>query len=513
MFYIGIDLGTTNIKAAAYDDDMRLISRRSLPVEYVRSGKNVEFDAEEYFGSIISLLDGLGVSGECRLSFTGQAETLVCLGADGRPLTGAISWMDERSQEECTLLSGLFDPDRIRAVTGQAAMLPTWPATKILWLRRNRPDIFSRCTHYVLLKDYIVYKFTGVLKADMSIATFSLYFDIYNKRYWPEMLGAIGVNESQLPPLAEPCTDAGCVLPGVAARIGIDAGSIVNIGTLDHFAGMTGTGNIAPGTLTLSTGTVMALAAIAGSAPSDSAAGSATRSPATVSDAANSGCPSAPGSATADPAAGSVHIAMHYGFIPGTYVMLPVAESGGVSLEWLRRSCLAGVSYDEINSVLESRPATDIIFLPYITGTNAPEFDAEATGVFWGLRGEHDAYDMARAVMEGVAFVLRKNCEAIKKAGTELRSIIATGGGSKSPLWCQIQADITGIPVCVPEESEAACLGSAMIAAVSDGRFDSLESAAEHCVRIARRFEPSADYDLKFARFNRLYEASLEVAK
>jgi len=482
--YIGVDLGSTNIKAAIYDKDFRLIDRQSRPVNYIRDNGFVEFDAYAYGQDLIGLLGEMiaknGVSGIREIAFTGQAESLVVVDADGKPLMNAISWMDERSTAECTELAEQFDAATCEAITGQMAVLPTWPATKILWLKRNCPEIYENAATYMLLKDYIVYVLTGVKKADMSIATFSFYFDIYNKVYWKEMLDAIGVSESQLPELAEPCTVAGTLLPAIAEATGMSTATKVNVGTLDHFAGMIGTGNIQPGGITLSTGTVMALAAMCGK-----------------------------------PAPKSCGIAMHYGFLPDTHVMLPVAESGGVSLEWFRRSCMPGMNYDEMNRVLLEREPNELLFLPYLVGTNSPEFDTEANGVFWGLRQEHDAYDMAGAVMEGVSFVLRKNCDYIAKNGVKPTSIIATGGGAKSPVWCQLQADITGLPVRIPAEKEAACLGATMIAAVSDGRFESYEAAVADCVRMQNRYDPKPTdrTERKYRRFCALYNAALEINK
>ena len=413
------------------------------------------------------------------LAFTGQAESLVVVGKDGQPLMNAISWMDERSTEECQQLEAIFSPAVCEAVTGQMAVLPTWPATKIAWLRKRRPEIYDNAETYMLLKDYVVFYLTGVKKADMSIATFSFYFDIYNKCYWKEMLDAIGVREEQLPPLCEPCTVAGNLLPCIVEKLGLEETAKVNVGTLDHFAGMIGTGNIAPGGITLSTGTVMALATMC-SAPTPKSCG----------------------------------CAMHYGFLPDSYVMLPVAESGGVSLEWFRRSCMAA-DYDEMNATLAKRQPNELLFLPYLVGTNAPEFDSQANGVFWGLRQEHDAIDMAGAVMEGVSFVLRKNCDHIAAKGVNLERIIATGGGAKSAIWCQMQADITGLPVCIPAEKEAACLGVAMIAAVSDGRFADFEAAVAYCVGMNAQYEPhpTERLDRKFRRFNALYEAALAIGE
>ena len=482
--YIGIDLGSTNIKAAIYDKTFRLIDRQSRPVSYIRENGFVEFDAYAYCCDLLSLLGDMlkanGITQITELAFTGQAESLVVLGADGKPLMNAISWMDERSVEECKTLSAQFDAATCEAITGQMAVLPTWPATKILWLKHNRPEVYENAATYMLLKDYIVYCLTGVKKADMSIATFSFYFDIYAKTYWQEMLTAIGITEEKLPPLCEPCSVAGDLLPAISADWGIAPGTKVNVGTLDHFAGMIGTGNTAPGGITLSTGTVMALTAM-----------------------------------SAEPAPRDSGIAMHYGFLPDTHVMLPVAESGGVSLEWFRRTCMGDTDYDTMNAELLKRGPNDLLFLPYLVGTNAPEFDTDATGVFWGLRQEHDAIDMAGAVMEGVSFVLKKNCQNMAKAGLNPTAIIATGGGAKSPVWCQLQADITGLPVRIPAEKEAACLGAAIIAGVSAGEFANYEAAAQKCVAFTHTYEPNPTdrLEAKFQKFCVLYDAALKIAR
>ena len=481
--YIGVDLGSTNIKAAIYDKNFNLIDRQSRPVNYIRENGFVEFDAYAYCRDLIGLLAEMvkqnHVAKVNEIAFTGQAESLVVLGHHGRPLMNAISWMDERSVEECKVLGEKFDGATCEAVTGQMAVLPTWPATKILWLKNNRPEIYEKAHCYMMLKDYIVYCLTGNKVADMSIATFTFYFDIYKKAYWKEMLEAIGVSESQLPGLCEPCTVAGTLTADVAEQMGLSTATKVNVGTLDHFAGMVGTGNIEKGGITLSTGTVMALATMS-----------------SAEEGRNTG------------------IAMHYGFIPNTYVMLPVVESGGVSLEWFKRSCM-DCDYDKMNAELAKRSGNELLFLPYLVGTSAPEFDAEANGVFWGLRQEHDAIDMAGAVMEGVSFVLRKNCEHIARNGVELKSIIATGGGAKSAIWCQMQADITGLPVSIPKEKEAACLGAALIAAVSDGRFASYAEGVDVCVELTHSYQPhpSDRLEKKYRRFNALYKVALEISK
>ena len=482
--YIGVDLGTTNVKAALYNENMELIDRKSLPVEYIRESNRVEFDADNYFEVLITLLVGIlsthDVKSVKEIAFTGQAETLVCLDKSGGTLMNAISWMDERSQDECKELKEKFPQNLCEKITGQQAVLPTWPATKILWLKHNLPEIYNAVGTYMLLKDFIVYRLTGIKKCDMSIATFSFYFDIYNKCYWKEMLDAVGIRENQLPQLTEPCFFIGNLTPKLTRMLGLTGDVKINCGTLDHFAGMIGTGNIDMGGVTLSTGTVMAFTAM-----------------------------------SAEPASRNSGVAMHYGFRPDTHIMLPVVESGGVSLEWFRKNCMGDADYDELERVLAKRGGNSLIFLPYVAGTNAPEFDADATGMFWGLHQEYDKFDMAHAIMEGVSFTLRKNTDRIRKQGTELQSIIATGGGAKSDIWCQLHADITKLPVLIPAEKEAACLGAAMIAAIDDGRFTGFKDAAKHCVSFVRKFEPhhTEAIERKFRKFNRLYEASIDVAR
>ena len=474
--YIGIDLGSTNIKTALYDENMNLRDRRSIPVTYIRESGFVEFDGDEYVTNLLTLLGDMlrdnHVDAVSEIAFTGQAESLVVVGENGRPLMNVISWMDERSVAECDELAKLFSKEECEMVTGQQAVLPTWPATKILWLKKNRPDVYENAKFYMLLKDYVIYRLTGNMLSDMSIATFSFYFDIYKKCYWQKMLDAIGISQEKLPPLAEPCTVAGVLKADIGSELGLTCDVKINIGTLDHFAGMVGTGNISEGKITLSTGTVMAMA--------------------TFSDKdASSVC----------------GIAMHYGFLPDSHIMLPVAESGGVCLEWFKNTCMQGVEYDRINDVIRDRGRNDIIFLPYLVGTNSPEFDSRASGAFLGLRGEHDAYDMAYAVMEGVAFLLKKNCDHIIANGSDIKSIIATGGGAKSDVWCQLQADVTGVPIMIPAEKEAACLGAAIIAAVSDGRFDSFADVTS-IIKYEKIYEPEQDDGLikKYDRFNKIYK-------
>lgn len=474
MNLISIDLGSTNVKVMAYNAEFNKLWSSSRAVQYQRDGKYVEFDAEAYYNDLAAMLNELScaVEGPFVITLTGQAESLIVLDDKMQPMMNAISWMDERSEQECEYISTLVTNEECYQVTGQCAVLPTWPATKIFWLQKHRPEIYQNAYKYVLLKDYIAYRLSGKLFCECSIATFSFYFDIHNRCYWQKMLDIIGLRRDQLPELIEPGTDLGGLCAEAAQQTGLDA--TVNAGTLDHFAGMIGTGNIKPGTVTESTGTVMAMSIMA-------------KLPISKTETA----------------------ALHYGPFPGSYVFLPVCESGGISLGWYRDRFLPGVSFEDINAELNKRGlAQDLLFLPYINGTNAPEFDTEASGLFVGLKARHDAYDLAGAVMEGVALLLERNLENLDPKPT---SIISTGGGAKSPLWLQLKADITGIEVRVPADKEAALLGAAIMGAVNAGLYPSYEEAVKTGVRMETCYTPGTYPVEKKKAYNTMYQAMIQA--
>lgn len=483
MNIISIDLGTTNIKVSAYDRELRPVTTLSAAVSYDRDGDIVEFDCEAYFDSIAEMIRLAASAGKeansgdvAQIVLTGQAESLILLGSDGRPVHPAISWMDMRSRKECGRLAKVFPADVCYRITGQPELIPTWPVTKMLWMREHKPEIFRGTAHYLLLKDYIIYRLCGRMAGDYSIYSFSHYFDIVNKCYWEDILSYCGVGLSQLPEVLPPCTVAGLLLPGLAKPdCGLTADTKINVGTLDHFAGMIGTGNIQEGLVSESAGTVLSIAAM-----------------------------------VKEPLFDDSRLPLNCGPFPGTYVLLPVCESGGFSLEWYKNGFLEHDSFSRINQVIEGRPRkTAPIFLPYLTGVNAPDFNENASGVFFGLRASHDKYDLALAIMEGVACLLKKNLDYMAGAGIRINKIISTGGGAKSPLWTQIKSDITGQVIEVPDNEEAPCLGAAMIGAVSEGTFGSYEEAVGKCVSIKRRYEPDCrtEYEDTYGIFTELYGA------
>jgi len=407
MGIMTLDLGTTNIKVTSYTSNLTPIALESKSVTYIREHGFVEFDAGQYVDDIVDLLGSCARKSRsnddwqpAQLVLTGQAESLIVADKLGKPLRNGISWLDMRSCNECEELSSIFDEDICYRVTGQPEIIPTWPLTKILWLKNNENDIFKKTEKFFLLKDYVIFCLTGKFVGEYSIYPFSHYFDVVNKTYWNDPLVYCGVNSDQLPELVEPCSVVGEMLPHIRERIGLPSGCMVNAGTLDHFAGMIGTGNIAPGVVSESAGTVSSIATFVDrpfSAPS--------------------------------------RVPVYCGPVNDSYIYLPVCESGGISLEWFKSEFMPGVAFSAIDLQCSQREIDPrLVFLPYLTGVNPPEFDRNATGVFFGANIKHDSYDFALSIMCGVACLLRKNIENLRSSGIPFERIISTGGGAKSAL-------------------------------------------------------------------------------
>lgn len=478
MNILTIDLGTTFIKVGCFDSELRQLSMESVAVELDYDNEWIEFDPDEYFSGILSAMKNcIRTAGVCEISrivLTGQAESLVILDKNASPVRKAISWLDNRSSEQVKELSSIFDPKKSFLITGQVEILTTWPVTKILWLKQNEPGSYYKADKYLLLKDYIVFRLTGRIAGEYSIYNFSYYFDIVRKNYWTEILDYIGVKESQLPQLFEPCTDIGTIKEEIADAISTGSSTIVNIGTLDHFAGMIGTGNIRPGIVSESTGTVLSVATM-----------------------------------VKEPLKEEPFISCHYGPFVDSYVLLAVSESGGICLEWFRNEFLSGLSYKELNVLLSGMSVDNpIIFLPYVNGTNAPDFDQNGKGVFYGLNIRHNKYDMAFAVMEGVAHLLANNVDFFEKLGVNTETIYSTGGGSRSDVWSQLKADLTGKQVFVPENSETASVGCAIIGLVNSGIYSSYEEVISKFIKITRSFQPQNTAAAK--RKHELYDLLLD---
>jgi xylulokinase len=452
----------------------------------------VEQDAGVYWESFRSALaelaaeSGTGIMDIAALSISAQGETLVCVDENGSPLRRAIVWMDNRAQEESALLEEAFSNAAIHKVTGQVSMMAIWPAAKILWIRNHQPEIFSRVHRYLLLEDYFIYLLTGRFVSEGSLLCSTMLWDINTKKYWPEMLGFLGISQEQLPEIAEPGQPVGTIRVEAARELGLPEGTRVVMGALDQACGAIGAGNVRPGIFSESTGAALAVCAV-------------TDKP------------------VFDPAG---QMPCFYFGISGKY-MIHSFTSGGMAIRWLRDNFCTGEmavaesmgtdGYDLMDEEASRIPpgSEGLVVLPHFQGSGPPDSNQSAKAVVYGMALHHTKAHLIRAFMESIAVTLHRMVMATASMGVEITEIRSLSGGSRSRLWCQMKADVTGIPVkTMRDTSDAACLGAAILAGVAAGIWPSVEEAADKLISHQEVYLPNAAhrgcYDKLIAGYGKL---------
>ena len=463
--FLGIDVGTTSVKAAVFDGKGKRLALFSedYTLDTSDGGRIIEFDAERYVEICERAIDRL--QSECgridALSVDTQGETMILADGEGKPLCPAVVWLDNRAQDEALEIKEKFGNRRVYEVTGQPEITAGWPASKLLWFRKNKPEIFEKTEKIFLLEDWILYRLTGNFVTEPCIQSSSVYFDINSMTWWDEMLGFIGVGAEKLPRIVK-----------TAQPVGEYRGIKVISGTLDQIAGTLGCGVTDASVISEMTGTIMAICAMTDSVP------------------------------PFDP---SSIIPCHVHAIPGKYCRILWSGTAGMALKWFKTNFCEDFSFRELDGLAEKVPAgcEGMTLLPYFTGSTMPKYNPDAKAVFAGVTLAHTRGHFARAILESIAFILRQDLEYIGTDG--IREIRITGGGASSPLWAQIKADVTGKQLTVPRESETACLGSAILAATGAGFFESAESAASALVGTDRSYTPGDfDYSEAYMRFTEL---------
>jgi xylulokinase len=422
------------------------------------------------------------------IGISAQGETLIPIGKDGKPLRNAVVWLDNRAQEEAEVLSKEFDEDGTSfKITGQVKIVPTWPASKILWIRRKEPDIFRRTSKYLLLEDYLIYRMTGKCVAEGSLLCSTVYWNINTRKWWEEMLEMLEITPDQLPEIRESGEAVGELLTSTASELGLSSRTIVTTGALDQAAGATGVGNIKPGMFSENTGAALAICA-----PLDNPIFDPQR-----------------------------RMPVHYFVRPASY-MAHTFTTGGIVLRWFRDNfcsqemnvgATTGVDpYDILGKEAEMvAPGCEgLRMLPHLQGAMAPEVNPKARGVFYGFTLRHAKPHFVRAIMESVIFIVRRNMEILEDMGIHVSEIRSLGGGARSRIWKQIEADITQKPVYTMKNKEAACLGAAILAGKAVGLYGSIDEACEKMIRVEERFNPNPanfnTYESSYRNYVQLYD-------
>lgn len=487
MYFIGIDIGTTSVKIIAIDENGKII--KSVSKEYPLSFPKPlwsEQNPEDWWNQSISglkeLLADLDKNEVKAISFSGQMHGLVTLNQDDEVIRPAILWNDQRTEKQCEYLNNQIGQNKISEWTGNLA-LSGFTAPKILWIRENEPENFSKINKIMLPKDYVAYKMSGVFATDMSDASGTLYLDVKNRKWSSDMLQLLDITEGQLPNLYESYEVIGNIKPNVADELGLSKDTKVIIGGGDQAVAAVGGGVVNPGSCSLSLGTSGVVF---------------TSNDQFFVDDNN-----------------SLHSFCHAN---GKYHLMGVTLAAAASLKWWVEEINKSGDFDGLLSEAEDSEADDNLFyLPYLMGERTPHNDPNCRGTFIGLNITHERKHMTRAVLEGVAFSLRDTFEIMREMGIKIHHISINGGGTKSMLWCKIIADVLNVKVNKLNTNEGPAYGAAILATVGFGIFDTVEDACSKFIKISETINPNAEnhkiYNKKYDKFTKIYPATKELFK
>ena len=456
-YLMGADVGTTSLKAVLFDEEMNAL--KTVVKDYTLNtvGDYVEFPAEEYWRLFSEAYEELSAEHQiAALSIDTQCETLIVTDASGNALTDAIVWLDNRAVAQADAIKQHFGEQKVYEVTGQPEITATWPACKLLWLKENRTDIWPQIKKIFLLEDYLLYRLTGEFVTERTLQSSTIYYDIHKGEWWKEMLDYIGVTPEQLPRL---CNSAEVVGEYKGVKVATSA--------IDQIAGAIGAGIVRKGVLSEMTGTTMVIFVPTDTVP------------------------------TYNP---DSKIPCHVNY-DGKYCLLSWTPTAGIALKWFKNNFCEGYDFDGLNVLAEkAEPGSNgLTFLPYLCGSTMPKYNPDAKGAFYGLTMEHTRGHAVRSIMESVACMLKSNLDYL---GIECDEIRSMGGGAKSKLWLQIKSDLCNKKIVTLNNEETACLGSAILAAVSIGVFDSVEAACDKVVALKNTYVPSGtDYTDCYRRF------------
>jgi xylulokinase len=475
---LGLDVGTGGARAVAVDESGEVVAEASseYPLHSPRPDWT-EQDPEDWWRGAREALGKVaaGVEDEVvGLGLTGQMHGSVFLDDLGAVIRPALLWNDQRTHSQCKKITESVG-ERLIELAGNPA-LTGFQAPKILWLRDEEPDSYSRISSVLLPKDYVRLRLTGEYATDASDAAGTLLLDVKERNWSGEILDALEIPREWMPEVYEGPESTGTLRESVAGELGLPPGIPVAAGGGDNAAAAVGVGVVERGLISSSVGTSGVLFA------------------------ASEGF-------TPDPS-GRIHAFCHA--VPEAYHLMGVTLSAGGSLSWWRDA--TGADYDELVEAAEKVPpgAEGLVFLPYLSGERTPHLDPQARGAFVGLTARHGIPHMTRAIMEGVVFSLRDSLEIMRGLGVSVDQVRATGGGARSSLWRELQADIYGVPIHRTTADEGPAHGAALLSGVAAGVYRDVEEACSTVWLREEVTEPerSAIYEEHYEVYRSLYPAT-----
>lgn len=491
MYVLGIDIGTGGTRALIIDKSGKVVSSATEEHEPFASPQIgwAEQKPEDWWRAtgiaVRKALGNAGLGGDAIacVGFSGQMHGAVMLDDADAVVRPALIWCDVRTEKQCLDFTAKVGAERLIQLTCNPA-LPNFTLTKFLWVRENEPKNWRRVKAVMLPKDYVRFRLTGDRAIDMADASGTLLLDVTNRRWSKEILQAAEMDESLLPKLYESPDVCGQVSAAGAAATGLKARTPVVAGAGDQAAGATGMGIVTPGAVSATIGTSGVVFA-------------ATDRPALD-------------------VKGRLHTFCHA--VPGRWHVMGVTQAAGQSLRWFRDRFGSGADdgrdpYERLTAEASNVPvgSDGLLWAPYLMGERTPHLDPYARAALVGLTASHTRGHVVRAILEGVAFSLRDSFTLFSEMKVPVTRIRLGGGGARSPLWRQIQADVYGHEVEIVEAEEGAAYGAAILAGVGAKIWGSVDAACNDIVRVATKVAPRApavsELNSSYAAYRRMYPA------
>ncbi len=487
-FLLGLDIGTSGVKALLMRETGEVAGSATVeyPLYSPRPGWT-EQDPEDMWQASVKairkVLDQCAVAGsEVKgVGLSGQMHSSVFLDENYQVIRPAILWNDTRTSSQCQAIRESLDPEMLFSEVCNP-VLEGFTLPKVVWLRENEPENYSKLRWLVLPKDYVRFRLTGELAMEVSDAAGMLMMNIRAGKWSLPVLQGLDISPEILPPIIQSSEVAGSITGQVAELTGLAEGTPVVGGGADNACGAVGSGVVKEGRGMISLGTSGVVLAH-------------LTQPKLVRT-------------------GTVH--MFNSCVPGEFYMMGVTLSAGLSLSWFRDVVgEAAQSYDKLTAAAATSPAGSrgLLYLPYLTGERTPHGDGNARGSFVGLSSAHTRSDLTRAVLEGVAFAQRDSVELLRSAGWNGTALRGIGGGLKSALWKEIMASVTGLAIERLNIDEGPAFGAAILAGVGAGLFASVPEASDAVVKVVDRVEPNPEWQKDYADLYEVYRGLYPALK
>ena len=478
-YFLSIDLGTSSVRAFLIDFEKKVsyVKGENYDVLIPQLGY-AEQDPLSWYdrmaGVIRELLRESGVDPEeiVAMSFSGQMHGMVALDAENRPVMNVPLWLDQRSGGAIAEIYEKLGAELVKTSV-QNQIATGFLLASLYWTKTRRPELYERIAHVMLPKDYVKFRLCGRIATDYSDASGSTAFDSERMAWSDAIIDGLGLKREIFPEILSSTDVAGHITAQAARDTGLSERTLVVEGGSDQCMQSIGNAVIDEGVLASNIGTSSLISTPTKNCVYDPLLRTNT----------------------------FAHV------LPGQRCVVAAHLNGGSILKWLTRKVIGVEDYNEVNRMVASRgPCSNgLIFLPYLAGERTPHMDPKARGVFFGLNLDHDRADMARAVMEGVVFGMKEGLNVQREMGISCKRIVAAGGGARSDVWLQMQADIFESPIFRSASKEQACLGAAMTAAVGAGEFSGFDEACARCV------EPSTEVFNPIDENVRIYRRMFDI--